>query len=336
MKWRKWKYSVDVSKRKERKLSQRALGTKAFLVYISHCASYVGEGGRGYLSTIFNTGIFKKITVWKHVEIFKFFAKLSLFESTILYRYTWATYDGAFFRVANLSELSLNFMEGFNCLILEKLVRKRTKLAFWKNIEIVCSFDNVNWNVWPFAALHLCDTYRYLILLLMFFCKISSNPKTFDLAVIIFSVYDLKLSPVRSCCFIRTSRKLKVLWLYYCREFYPLRKVEHAANKVLIKHLSFSFLLSSNKFLPISFKIQLLETSPQKQKEQRQNQADVSFFWCVFPSWTFSILCNLLYCLHFAKFVCLLKRLQRFKQEWQKSPAETRKDAAKTRFGLKK
>jgi hypothetical protein len=31
------------------------------------------------------------------------------------------------------------------------------------------------------------------------------------------------------------------------------------------------------QFLPISFKIQLLETSPQKQKEQRQNQLNVSF-----------------------------------------------------------
>jgi hypothetical protein len=27
------------------------------------------------------------------------------------------------------------------------------------------------------------------------------------------------------------------------------------------------------------------------------------------------------YCLHFAKFVCLLKELQRLKQGWQKSPA---------------
>ncbi len=38
------------------------------------------------------------------------------------------------------------------------------------------------------------------------------------------------------------------------------------------------FLLPSKKFLPISFKIQLLETSPQKQKEQRQKQLDVCFF----------------------------------------------------------
>ncbi len=29
-------------------------------------------------------------------------------------------------------------------------------------------------------------------------------------------------------------------------------------------------------------------------------------------------------CLHFSKFVCLLKRLQRLKQEWQKSPTGTR------------
>ncbi len=30
------------------------------------------------------------------------------------------------------------------------------------------------------------------------------------------------------------------------------------------------------------------------------------------------------YCLHVAKFVCLLKRQQRLKQEWQKSQAGTR------------
>jgi hypothetical protein len=39
------------------------------------------------------------------------------------------------------------------------------------------------------------------------------------------------------------------------------------------------------------------------------------------------------YCLHFAKFVCLLKRLQRLKQEWQKSPAGTKQTYGKTRFG---
>jgi hypothetical protein len=34
-------------------------------------------------------------------------------------------------------------------------------------------------------------------------------------------------------------------------------------------------------------------------------------------------------CLHFAKFVCLLKRLQRLKQEWQKSPGGTRQTYSK-------
>ncbi len=42
------------------------------------------------------------------------------------------------------------------------------------------------------------------------------------------------------------------------------------------------------------------------------------------------------YCLHFAKFVCLLKRLQRLKQEWQKSPAGTRKTCDNNLFGLEK
>jgi hypothetical protein len=36
--------------------------------------------------------------------------------------------------------------------------------------------------------------------------------------------------------------------------------------------LAIFFLHPSKEFLPISFKIQLLETSPQKQKEQRQKQ----------------------------------------------------------------
>jgi hypothetical protein len=47
--------------------------------------------------------------------------------------------------------------------------------------------------------------------------------------------------------------------------------------KTRIKHLDILFLLPSKKFPPISFKNQQLETSHQKQKEQRQNQPDVSF-----------------------------------------------------------
>jgi hypothetical protein len=44
-----------------------------------------------------------------------------------------------------------------------------------------------------------------------------------------------------------------------------------------------------------------LETSPQKQKEQRQKQLDVSFFWCLFPSCTFWIFCNFLLLLTFCQ-----------------------------------
>ena len=106
---------------------------------------------------------------------------------------------------------------------------------------------------------------------------------------------------------------------------------EERQVEVLCEHLAIFFLFPTKKFLPISFKFQLLETSPQKQKEQRQKQLDVSFFWCLFPSCTFWILCSLLlpYCLHFAKFVCLLKRLQRLKQEWQKSSAGARQTDGK-------
>ncbi len=50
-----------------------------------------------------------------------------------------------------------------------------------------------------------------------------------------------------------------------------LRKVERQV-KVLIKNLAIFFLFPSREFLPISFKIPLLETSPQKQKEQKQKQ----------------------------------------------------------------
>ncbi len=47
-------------------------------------------------------------------------------------------------------------------------------------------------------------------------------------------------------------------------------------------------------------------------------QLESSFFWCLFPSCTFWILCHLLLQFTFAKFDCLIKRLQRLKQEWQK------------------
>ncbi len=53
-------------------------------------------------------------------------------------------------------------------------------------------------------------------------------------------------------------------------------------------------------------------------------QLDVSFSGVFSLSVHFEFFAIFSYCLHFAKFVCLLKRLQRLKQEWQKSPAGAR------------
>ncbi len=49
------------------------------------------------------------------------------------------------------------------------------------------------------------------------------------------------------------------------------RKVDRQV-KVLFKNLAIFFLFPSKEFLPMPFKIQLLETFPWKQKEQRQKQ----------------------------------------------------------------
>ncbi len=89
--------------------------------------------------------------------------------------------------------------------------------------------------------------------------------------------------------------------------------------KVLIKNLAVFFLFPSKEFLPISFKIHLLESSPQNQKEQRQKQigADelvttgilklqnlINLFSNVFSLPVhFELFAIFSYCLNFAKFV---------------------------------
>ncbi len=105
----------------------------------------------------------------------------------------------------------------------------------------------------------------------------------------------------------------------------PVRKVEWQV-KFPIKQLAIFFLFPSKKFQPISFKIQ---TSPQKQKEQRQKQLDDFFSNVLSLSVHFEFFAILSFCLYFVKFVCSLKRLQRLKQEWQKSPAGTRQTYSK-------
>jgi hypothetical protein len=98
--------------------------------------------------------------------------------------------------------------------------------------------------------------------------------------------------------------------------------------------LAIFFLLPSKKFLPITFKIQLLETSPQKQKELRQRQLDVSFSDVFSLPVHFEFFAIFSYCLHFSKFACLLKRLQRLKQEWQKKSDGTMQANIRQKLGL--
>jgi hypothetical protein len=72
-----------------------------------------------------------------------------------------------------------------------------------------------------------------------------------------------------------------------------------------------------------------LKLLPKKEKEQRQKQLDVSFSDVFSLPVHFEFFAIFSYCLDFAKFVCLLKRLQRLKQEWQKIPAGTRQTYGK-------
>ncbi len=61
------------------------------------------------------------------------------------------------------------------------------------------------------------------------------------------------------------------LWFLVWLFLYSKRKVERQV-KVLIKNLAIFFLFPSKEFLPISFKIQLLETFSLNKKEHRQKQ----------------------------------------------------------------
>ncbi len=65
-------------------------------------------------------------------------------------------------------------------------------------------------------------------------------------------------------------------------------------------------------------------------QKQKEKSSQMSLFSDVFslPE-HFEFFAIFFFCLHFAKFVCLLKRLKRLKQEWQKSPAGTRQTYGK-------
>jgi hypothetical protein len=102
--------------------------------------------------------------------------------------------------------------------------------------------------------------------------------------------------------------------------------------------LAIFFLFQSKKFLPKSFKFQLLETSPQKQKDQIQKQLDLSFFLMSFPF--LYILNSLQFSLAFT--FCQVCLLVKETAEIETGMAEKSsvdhagKGMAKTRFGLEK
>ncbi len=105
-----------------------------------------------------------------------------------------------------------------------------------------------------------------------------------------------------------------------------------ASKKSPLNIWLFSFYFPAWSFCRYHFKIQLLETSTQKNRRNKDKSSKVSLFSDVFSlQVNFEFVCNLLLLLtFFAKFACLLKRLQRLKQEWQKSPAGTRQTYGKT------
>jgi hypothetical protein len=93
--------------------------------------------------------------------------------------------------------------------------------------------------------------------------------------------------------------------------------------------LAIFFQFPSKKFLPISFKIQLLETSPQIEKKQRQKQLDVFSEVFSLPV-HFGILCNLLLPFTFCQVCLLVKETAEIETGMA---AGLGKHKARTRFG---
>ncbi len=112
----------------------------------------------------------------------------------------------------------------------------------------------------------------------------------------------------------------------------PQRKVVRQL-KVLIKHLAifFLFFLPARSFCRGQYhsKFSCWKLFPKKRRN-KDKSSQMSLFSDVFSLPVhlefFSVFS---YCLHFAKFVCLLKSLHTLKQEWQKSPAGTRQTYGK-------
>jgi hypothetical protein len=111
----------------------------------------------------------------------------------------------------------------------------------------------------------------------------------------------------------------------------PLRKVERKV-KFLIKHLAISFYFPARSFCQYYSNFSCWKLLP-KHRRNKDKSSKLSLFSDAFSLPVhFEFFAIFSYCLHFAKFVCLLQRLQ----EWLKSPAGTRQTYGKNRFGLEK
>ncbi len=113
------------------------------------------------------------------------------------------------------------------------------------------------------------------------------------------------------------------------RDRRPQRKVERQA-KVLIQYLAIFFLTSQQEISADIIQNSAVVNFSPKTEGTKTKAARYLFFSDVFSLPVhFEFFAVFSYCLHFAKFVCLLKRLQRLKQEWQKSPTVTRQTYGK-------
>jgi hypothetical protein len=121
-----------------------------------------------------------------------------------------------------------------------------------------------------------------------------------------------------------------------CESIATFHRQIHSHWSLPLNSWLFSFYFPARSFCRYHSKFSCWKLLPKKQKEQRQKQPDLSFSDVFSLPVHFEFFAIFSHCLHFAKFVCLLKRLQRLKQECRKVQLGPGKHTAKTRFGLEK
>ncbi len=112
------------------------------------------------------------------------------------------------------------------------------------------------------------------------------------------------------------------------------RKVERQVKVLILNIWLFSFCFPARSFCQYHSKFSCWKLLT-KNRRNKDKSSQMSLFSDVFthtlPVYS-EFFATFFYCLHFDKFVCILKRLQRLKQEWQKSPAGTNQNT--TKLGL--